>query len=197
MIFSDFNFGKELFGLKDGVVGSLDVYDQFVSKKTLALLSKGFGDGFVFENKIEQNRSLYKMLNTERAVIYLIFALIVTIALFNMFGALIMMILEKKNNLKTLIILGLTEKKMSRIFLYQGLLISVVGCLIGLLIGVVLLFLQQKFSLLMITSSLAYPVSYEVINFFIVFGTILSLGAMASFATSYYAKRHVMKTFEQ
>tara|TARA_Y100000746_G_C15458537_1_gene430351 strand:- start:408 stop:1586 length:1179 start_codon:yes stop_codon:yes gene_type:complete len=197
LIFSDFNFGKELFGLKDGVVGSLDVYDQFVSKKTLALLSKGFGDGFVFENKIEQNRSLYKMLNTERAVIYLIFALIVTIALFNMFGALIMMILEKKNNLKTLIILGLTEKKMSRIFLYQGLLISVVGCLIGLLIGVVLLFLQQKFSLLMITSSLAYPVSYEVINFFIVFGTILSLGAMASFATSYYAKRHVMKTFEQ
>ena len=131
------------------------------------------------------------MLNTEQLAIYLIFSLIVVVALFNMFGALMMMVIEKKDNLHTLLVLGLTKKEVSKIFFYQGGLISVVGCIIGLVIGVLLIFLQQTFSLFMITPSLAYPVVFEFENFLTVLFTVCILGGVASTVVSFYVKKNI------
>ena len=114
-----------------------------------------FGSQFLTENRVQQNKTIYKMLNTEQLAIYLIFSLIVVVALFNLFGALIMMVIEKKGNIHTLLVLGLTKSRVSKIFFYQGGLISLVGCIIGLIIGVLLIFLQNKFSLFMITAALS------------------------------------------
>ena len=87
--------------------------------------------------------------------------------------------------------MGLTKKGVSKIFFYQGGLISVVGCTIGLVIGVLLIFLQQTFSLFMITPSLAYPVVFVFENFLTVLFTVCVLGGVASPVVSFYVKKNI------
>jgi lipoprotein-releasing system permease protein len=127
---------------------------------------------------------LYKMLNTENLAVYLIFTLVIIIALFNLIGALIMMILDKKGNLKTLLNLGTEIKDLRKIFLLQGTLLSVFGGIIGLILGIVIVLLQQHFELVMITPTLAYPVVFTVENVLIVLSTIVTLGFIASLIAS-------------
>ena len=136
------------------------------------------------KNRAQLNDSLYKMLNTENVAVYLIFTLVIIIALFNLIGALIMMILDKKNNLKTLYNLGTPVKELRRIFFWQGTLLSVFGGLVGLLLGVVLVLLQQQFQFIMITPTLAYPVICSLENATLVMATISVLGVTASWIAS-------------
>ncbi len=144
----------------------------------------------LFQNKVEiknraqQNATLYKMLNTENIAVYLIFTLVIIIALFNLIGALIMMVLDKKANLKTLYNLGSEIKDLKKIFLLQGSLLSVFGGIIGLLLGIIIVVVQQQFNLVMITETLAYPVVFSVQNVVIVFLTIISLGFISSWIAS-------------
>ena len=194
LVFAGYEFGQSLFGIDDGLVSSIDIYDASSNEKEIRSF---FGENFSVKNKIEQNSSLYKMLRTEQAAIYMIFSMIVIVALFNMFGALIMMVLEKRRNLKTLLILGLPQKEIGKIFLYQGWIISLFGCVTGLVLGSILLLLQNNFSLFMITPSLAYPVSIEAVNYLVVFGTVSFLGCMASLLVSFYVKKSIPQISQQ
>jgi len=106
--------------------------------------------------------------------------LIVIIALFNVIGAIIMMIIDKKSNLKTLFSLGVTIEEIKRIFVYQGFLLTFLGMIIGLSLGILLVFLQKQFGLFMITQNLPYPVEFRFSNLFIVVVTITVLGFIAS-----------------
>lgn len=128
----------------------------------------------------EQNTSLYRMLNTENLATYLIFTLVLIIALFNVVGAIIMMILDKQQNSKTLFSLGTTIKELRRIYFIQGLLVTSFGGLIGVALGSLLIGSQLAFGWLKITPSLAYPVEFNVINLLIVIGTIVVLGVISS-----------------
>jgi lipoprotein-releasing system permease protein len=128
----------------------------------------------------EQNTSLYRMLNTENLATYLIFTLVLIIALFNVVGAIIMMILDKQQNSKTLFSLGTTIKELRRIYFIQGILVTSFGGLIGVVIGSLLIGSQLAFGWLKITPSLAYPVEFNVINLLIVIGTIVVLGIISS-----------------
>jgi len=119
-------------------------------------------------------------LNTENVATYLIFTLVLIIALFNVVGAIIMMILDKQQNSKTLYSLGTTIKELRRIYFVQGVLVTGVGGFIGVLLGSLLIWSQLAFAWLRITPTLAYPVEYQVINVGIVLGTILVLGIIAS-----------------
>mgnify|MGYP000955529293 FL=1 len=95
-----------------------------------------------------------------------------------------MMILDKKANLKTLYNLGTEVKDLRKVFLLQGSLLSVFGGIIGLVLGIIIVLIQQQFQLIMITPSLAYPVEFSLLNVLIVFLTIVSLGIIASFIAS-------------
>lgn len=148
-------------------------------KVTEAILSV-FGDRIIIKNRAQLNDALYKMLNTENLAVYLIFTLVIIIALFNVIGALIMMILDKKSSLHTLFNLGATTKDIKRIFFIQGSLMAILGGFLGVAIGIVLVFLQQKFAFVMLTTSLPYPVTLEIMNAFVVLGTIIILGVLAS-----------------
>jgi len=146
----------------------------------------------VVENREQLNAVLYKMLNTENLASYLVFTLILIIALFNVIGAIIMMILDKKDNLKTLYNLGATIKEIKRVFILQGFLLSVVGLVIGLTLGILLVLLQKKYHLFMITQHLAYPVEFTFFNVLTVIVTILVLGFLASkIASSRISKKLV------
>jgi len=105
-----------------------------------------------------------------------------------------MMILDKKNNLKTLYSLGATSQDLRTIFFYQGILMTVIGGVVGIGIGTLIIWVQQHFSLLMITNSIAYPVDLLWINIGIVFATILILGTIASRIASQRIKKIQFKT---
>ena len=148
------------------------------------------GDKVLVLSRREQNNSLYRMLNTENLATYLIFTLVLIIALFNVVGAIIMMILDKQQNSKTLFSLGTTIKELRRIYFIQGLLVTSFGGLIGVLIGSLLIISQLLFGWLKITPFLAYPVEYSVMNLFIVMGTIVVLGFIsAKIASSRISKK--------
>ena len=138
------------------------------------------GDDVQLKNRRQLNSTLYKMLNTENVATYLIFTLVLIIALFNVVGAIIMMILDKQQNSKTLYSLGTTIKELRRIYFVQGILVTGFGGLIGVLLGVLIVWSQLAFSWLKITATLAYPVKFEIINIVIVLATILVLGVIAS-----------------
>lgn len=152
------------------------------------------GDKVLLLNRQELNRTLYRMLNTENVATYLIFTLVLIIALFNVVGALIMMILDKRQNSKTLFCLGATLQELRHIYFIQGLLVTSLGGCIGVLLGSVLIVSQQLLGWLKITSSLAYPVEYKGINVLIVVGTIVVWGGIASKMASSRVSKKLIST---
>jgi lipoprotein-releasing system permease protein len=160
--------------------------------QVIAALKNKLGPDYNIETREQLNAVFYKMLNTENFVSYLIFTLILIIALFNVIGAIIMMILDKRENLKTLYNLGATIKEIKKVFILQGFLLSAFGLIIGLSVGVILVLLQKKYHLFMITQHLAYPVEFTFFNMLSVMITILVLGFLASkIASSRISKKLV------
>ncbi len=143
-------------------------------------IKKVLGEKAIVLSRRELNGTLYKMLNTENLATYLIFTLVLIIALFNVVGAIIMMILDKQQNSKTLFALGTTIKELRRIYFLQGVLVTSLGGLIGVLIGAILIGSQLAFEWLKITPSLAYPVEFDLLNVFVVLATIIVLGLISS-----------------
>ena len=190
MDFSLFYIGlkdlQELLGYNENQISSLEIIlkDAMRSEETADLLRSKLGSDFKVKTKEQLNDTLYKMLNTEEIAVYLVFTLVLIIALFNLISSIIIMVLEKRNNLKTLYNSGATHSEIKKIFYYQGLIITLLGGATGLFLGFLLMLMQKKFSVFMITSSLAYPVSIEFSTFLIVSVTILTLGGVASKVSS-------------
>ncbi len=152
-------------------------FDEATVRKNIAQI---LGNKVILKNREELNSTLYRMLNTENVATYLIFTLVIVIALFNVVGAIIMMILDKQQNSKTLYSLGTTIKELRHIYFVQGVLVTSLGGFVGVLIGSLLIWSQLIFEWLKITPSLAYPVEYLISNVFIVLLTIIVLGMLAS-----------------
>lgn len=188
-VFADLGLVQELLEYKTNQVSGIEfktepnVNEAEVISKIETILSTPT-QKIQVKNRAELNATLHKMLNTENIAIYLIFTLVIIIALFNLIGALIMMILDKKANLKTLFNLGTEIKSLRKIFLLQGTLLSVFGGITGLVLGIIVVVIQQQFKLIMITETLAYPVVFEFVNVVIVFVTIVLLGFIASLIAS-------------
>ena len=152
--------------------------------KIKSQLESVFNNKVTIKNRAQLNDSLYKMLNTENIVIYLIFTLVIILILFAFAGAMFMVIIDKQPNLKTLYNLGAEVKDLRRIFLLQGTLLCLFGGILGLVLGSIIVFLQQQFEVIMITESLPFPVIFSIQNVLVVFATILSLGFIASLIAS-------------
>jgi lipoprotein-releasing system permease protein len=191
-VFADLGLAQELLEYKPTQISGIEIKEKKAADEN-AIVSKLqtiFNNKITIKNRAQLNESLYKMLNTENLAVYLIFTLVIVIALFNLIGALIMMILDKKGNLKTLLNLGTEIKDLRKIFLLQGTLLSFFGGIIGLIFGIAIVLLQQHYELVMITPTLAYPVVFTVENVLIVLATIVTLGFTASLiASSRVSKR--------
>ena len=185
-VFADLGLAQELLEYKPNQVSGLEIKIQKGTNENAVIeqLQSIFNNTITVKNRAQLNESLYKMLNTENIAVYLIFTLVIVVALFNLIGALIMMILDKKGNLKTLFNLGVEIKDLRKMFLLQCTLLSVFGGVIGLLLGIVIVVLQQQFELIMITPTMAYPIVFTLENVLIVLGTIISLGFIASLIAS-------------
>ncbi|MEM8998633.1 MAG: FtsX-like permease family protein [Bacteroidota bacterium] len=161
-------------GINFKLNGTLPIEE--VRQKVNAIIGK---KSIVLTRK-ELNTTLYRMLNTENLATYLIFTLVLVIALFNVVGAIIMMILDKQQNSKTLFSLGATIPSLRRIYFIQGVLVTSLGGLIGVGLGSLLIVSQLAFGWLKITPSLSYPVEYTFVNVGIVLATIIVLGIISS-----------------
>jgi lipoprotein-releasing system permease protein len=185
-VFVDLILSQELMGYQPNHITSLEIKikPHGDKDKIISQIKKLFSNTVEVKTREELNSTLHKMLNTENIAVYLIFTLVIIVALFNLVGALIMIIIEKKHNLKTLVNLGAEIKDLRKVFLLQGVLLTFFGGFAGLLLGIILVFLQQKFGLIMITDSLAYPVVFELKNVLIVLATIVFLGFLAALIAS-------------
>ncbi|WP_298763157.1 ABC transporter permease [uncultured Polaribacter sp.] len=192
-VFVAINEARNLLKFKENQVTSIEL--KLNDRKRAAAFAKSLkqkiGKDFKVQTKEQLNEVFYKVINTENFISYLIFTLIVIIALFNVIGAIIMLIIDKKANLKTLYNLGATLKEIKSIFMFQGFLLTFFGMCIGLFLGVLLVFIQQKFALFMIVPNVPYPVEFQITNLLIVFFTISILGYIAA----KIASSRISKTF--
>lgn len=190
-VFSSIYFARDLLDLKGNEITALELKIspaaniEQVKKEVQAAID----EPVQIKNRAQLNDALYKMLNTENLAVYLIFTLVLIIALFNVVGSIIMVILDKRENIKTLHSLGATPVQIRNIFFAQGVFMTLLGGTLGLLFSLVLVHLQLKYSLVMITPTLAYPVAITVENFIIVILTIGALGVIASWIAASRSKK--------
>ena len=152
-------------------------------------LQKIVGNNYNTKTKAELNPALYKMLQTERVAVIAILTVVVLIALFNVVGAIIMTLLEKKGNIKTLHQLGATAPSLRRVFFMQGLLLSGLGSGLGLLLAILVVWLQKSFSFFSIPGSgLPYPVALEWSSFWTVVLVVGGLTTVVSWLASAVVK---------
>lgn len=134
--------------------------------------------------KEEINGSFYKILNSEKLIAYLVSLLVIIMVISNTSGTLIMVIVDKKENIQTLINMGSGISNIRKIFSIYGFMLNLIGMLFGLLLGFFLIWLQINFSLIMITPIVPYPVAFELDNICVVFITIILLGSLSSLLAS-------------
>ena len=192
-MFSNLSFARDLFQRKGNVYSSLElkVAPNLNRKQLEEQLRAILKTPIRMRSRTELNAALFKMLNTEQMAIYLIFTLVIIIALFNVVGALIMMILEKRPQLKVLYALGVQPKEIRLIFFYLGGMISWVGGGLGIVLGTTLVLLQRYFPFLYVPgTNFPYPVRLEFQNVAMVLMLLLVLGGLASaWATAQVGKR--------
>ncbi|QXP60599.1 ABC transporter permease [Olleya sp. HaHaR_3_96] len=195
-IFASIKTTRQLLNYQPNQITSLEfkLTDTADENTVKAKIKSILGDTMVIKNKDQLNDAIYKMLNTENLAVYLIFTLVLIIALFNVIGSIVMMILDKKKTLSTLYNIGASVTDIRNIFFYQGVLMTFIGGFLGLAIGYIIVQLQASFSLIMITPSLPYPVAVHFKNFIIVMLTISVLGIIASKIAASRITRDLVKT---
>tara|TARA_B100000767_G_scaffold262493_1_gene275226 strand:+ start:5530 stop:6732 length:1203 start_codon:yes stop_codon:yes gene_type:complete len=182
-IFSSLHFARDLFQRNKDVYSSIElkVNPTHNRLKLENQLRNKIKVPLKIRSRNELNVTFFKMLNTEQMAIYLIFILVIIIALFNVVGALIMMILEKKPQMKVLYAMGAKPSEIRKIFFYLGGMISWFGGGIGVLLGSILVLLQTYYPFLRVPgTNFPYPVRLEFLNIVIVFSILFILGAIAS-----------------
>ena len=185
-VFATLSLAQRLTGVQANEVSAVEIkLSKGVSvAEGKKRLQKVWGDGFVIKDRMTLNEDLYKMFQTENLATYLIFTLVLIVALFNLVGAIIMMILDKRKNLYTLFALGMTERQIRAIFFLQGVIVSLLGAIFGVGLGVGIAWLQKTYPMLYInpnaTVPIAYPMDIRLLEIVVVFFTIFVLGIIAS-----------------
>lgn len=142
------------------------------------------GDKFTVKNRKEQNTELYKTLNFERWAVYMILTFVLIIAIFNIIGSLTMLVIDKREDIAILSSLGASKQTIQGIFFFQGMMITMIGCVAGILLGLGFCLLQQHYGWVKMGSQMsvidAYPIEVIVSDFGLVFITVGIISTIAS-----------------
>lgn len=161
-------------------------------------LSALIGDHYAVKNREQQNPTLYKIVRTEKWAVFVIIAFTGVIALFNIVGSLTMLVIDKKKDISVLMGLGANDELIRRIFFYEGLLISLIGCMAGLVLGLFFCISQQAFGWIrfgegenLVTD--VYPVDIRFGDFLLVFLTVFAVSALISLVSSRLSVRQTVR----
>ena len=174
--------------LKDGA--SIDA----VKKRIQSLL----GDDFRVQDRYEQQADTFRIMEIEKLISYLFLTFILMIACFNVIGSLSMLIIDKRDDVVTLRNLGASDKQIVHIFLFEGRMISLFGALAGVILGLLLCWLQQEYGLISLGDSGsfvvdAYPVSVHASDVIIVFVTVLLVGFLSVWYPVRFLSKRLLK----
>lgn len=174
--------------LKDGV-------DTDAAKKHIQQL---LGDDFRVQDRYEQQADTFRIMEIEKLISYLFLTFILMIACFNVIGSLSMLIIDKRDDVVTLRNLGASDRQIVRIFLFEGRMISLFGALAGVLLGLLLCWLQQEYGLISLGDSGsfvvdAYPVSVHASDVIIVFVTVLLVGFLSVWYPVRFLSKRLLK----
>jgi len=197
-VFVPLRFARSLLNYTDQVT-SVEIFlkkGAAVNNIQTAVQHK-LGNDFIVKNRFQQNEALYKVLKSEKLIIFLILLFILILASFNMIGSLSILIVEKLKDIAILKSLGADKPLIRKIFTAEGVMISLAGCLSGLIIGLVVLLIQQRFGLVSLGAEQgdfiinAYPVKLLFSDFIYVFLTVISIGFLAT----WYPVRFLTKKY--
>lgn len=160
-------------------------------------LKQHLGEEFRVEDRYEQQADTYRIMEIEKLISFLFLTFILLIACFNVIGSLSMLILDKRADVETLRNLGATDKQIVRVFLFEGRMITFIGAVIGIILGLTLCFLQQEYGLISLGTGGdfvvdAYPVSVHAFDVVIVFITVLVVGFLSVWYPVNYLSRRLL-----
>jgi lipoprotein-releasing system permease protein len=186
----DINTLREFVGLSRSCSAldiSVNKHDQKSIKNQLMAT---LGSKFVIKNRTEQRPFVNKMIRTEKLVVYIIFIFILLISMFSLFGTLVVLLMEKQNDIQVLSSLGFPLKRIQNIFLYVGVIVTLSGVLFGSFLGFLLCFLQYEFGWIKLGSEggffiESYPIEINFADIILIQIIVLLLG----FVTSYFVSR--------
>lgn len=196
-IITAIQFTRNLFD-RDGELTSLELRLKPSSnfERVKAKIQEMAGTRFVVRDRYEQQEDTFRIMKVEKLMAYIFLTFILVIACFNIIGSLSMLMIDKRNDVVTLRNLGASDRQIIRIFLFEGRMISAIGAVIGIAIGLLLCLLQQQFGLIGLGSTEgsfvvdAYPVSVHPWDIVVVFFTVLAVGFISVwYPVHYFAKR--------
>lgn len=185
-IITSLGFARRLFD-SQGLVSALELRlkpgSDFDAVK--AEMQHIAGSKFRVEDRYEQQADTFKIMQVEKLMAYIFLTFILIVACFNIIGSLSMLIIDKKDDVVTLRNLGATDKTITRIFLFEGRMINVIGAILGIAVGLLLCLLQQEFGFVRMGDSdgsfivNAYPVSVHYTDVLVIFVTVIAVGWLA------------------
>ncbi|MEI7661654.1 MAG: FtsX-like permease family protein [Bacteroidota bacterium] len=173
----------------------VDLAKDADQKKIQGQIENLAGKKFIVKNRYQQQEILYKIMVSEKNYIFMILTLILVIATFNVIGTISMLILDKKKDIAVLQSMGATQRLIRRIFLMEGMLISLIGAVLGLGLGALICWIQIRFGLVRLGAAdssfvvSTYPVHMQVSDFLVVFLTVAAIGFIASWYPVYNIKK--------
>lgn len=156
------------------------------------------GDKYVVKDRFEQQEDTFRIMKIEKIIAYIFLTFILVIACFNIIGSLSMLIIDKKDDVRTLRYLGASDSLIGRIFLIEGSLISIVGAVVGTGLGLLLCWLQQEFGIVSMGESSgtfivdAYPLSVHYSDVAVIFVTVITVGFISVYYPVRYLTRHLL-----
>jgi len=197
-VITPIRFVRKLLDYQDEVT-SVDIFlEEGADYKQVQLdIENMLGPGFQTRNRFQQNETLYKVLKSEKMAIFLILVFILMLTSINMIGSLSILIVEKLKDIAVLKSFGATKKLIFRIFMAEGVLISLISAVTGLILGFIILYMQHTFGIVKLGSGEgnfiidAYPVAMNWLDFLYVFLTVISIGLLAT----WYPVRNLAKKY--
>ena len=197
-ILTSLRFAQKLFDREERVSSvELKLKDGIKEDKAKQQLQAQLGDRFKVEDRYEQQNDVFRVMRIEKLISYLFLSFILLVACFNIIGSLSMLMIDKRQDIQTLRSLGATDAQICTIFRLEGHIISLAGALLGLVLGAVLCWIQQKYGLVTMGDSEgsfiieAYPVSVYLTDILLVLVTVLAVGWLAI----WYPVRHLANKF--
>lgn len=196
-VIAPISFARTLFE-QQGMLSSLQIRLKNGSDldKVKAEMQSIAGNRFKVLDRYEQQQDTFRIMQVEKFIAYIFLTFILIVASFNIIGSISMLIIDKKDDVVTLRNLGATDRQITKIFLFEGRLISVFGAVVGILVGLLLCWLQQQFGLVALGQSSgtfvvdAYPVSVHPEDVAVIFFTVILVGFIAVwYPVRYFSKR--------
>ena len=199
-IITSLPFARRIFE-QQGMVSSLELRlkPNSIFESVKSEIQKIAGNEFYVKDRFEQQDETFKIMKIEKLIAYFFLTFILIVACFNIIGSLSMLIIDKRDDVVTLRNLGATDKQITQIFLFEGRLISSIGAVIGIALGLLLCWIQQVYGVVKLGSSSgafvvnAYPVSVHPEDVVIVFLTVLVVGWLAVWYPVHYFSRRLLK----